>query len=214
MHKASLARLSLAIMATTLLVAPLIAPLVVPTTCLAASMSLDIDQIEWQRGQLLPAYCDISIELGANIAAIQSVTLNVKGVPKEGSMLICKGGCDNFSCYQTLHAYFLEYRHINSWTPLEGPATGYDFVAPLQFADCYPDCYHPCTGKEVAPENWGFLKDSGTATLRLELMGDFAGCGATCLAEIGIEHITVTVEYEPLNREEYAVWGSMKAVYR
>ena len=210
MHKASLARLFLAIMAMTLLVAPLVAP----ATCLAASMSLDIDQFEWQQGQLLPAYCDIPIELGTNVAAIQSVTLHVIGVPKEGSMLLCRGGCDSFSCYQTLHAYFLDYRYINSWIPLEGPAAGYDLVAPLQFADCYPDCFHPCTGKEAAQENWGFLKEGGTATLRLELQGDFAGCGATCLAEIGIIRVNVTVEYEPLNKEEYAAWGSMKAVYR
>ena len=206
MHKASLARLSFAIVAMTLLVAP--------QTCLAGSMSLDIDQLEWQRGQLLPAYCDIPIDLGASVAAIKSVTLKVTGTPKEGSMLLCKGGCDSFSCYQTLHAYFLDFRHINSWTPLEGPAAGYDFTAPLQFADCYPDCYHPCTGKDIAQENWEFLKKDGTATLRLELMGDFEGCGATCRAEIGIERITVTVEYEPRGGEEYAAWGAMKAVYR
>jgi len=206
MHKASLARLSNALMVLTLLVAS--AP------CLAETMSLEMDDIAWQHSLLLPNYCDVPLGVGTNVASIQGITLHVSGVPVEGSMMLCKGGCDYFPCFQTLHAYFLGYRFINSWIPLEGPATGYDFVAPMQFADCYPDCFHPCTGKDVAQEDWEFLKESGVATLRLELMGDFDGCGATCMAENGVGSISVTVEYEPLIKEVYAAWGSMKAVYR
>jgi hypothetical protein len=206
MHKADLARLTCAVLVWTALFAP--------GSCPAESMSLDIDTIEWQRGGPLPTHCDIPLALGANVASVNGIVLKVIGVPREGSMLLCKGGCDSFPCHQTLHAYFLGYQFINSWTPLEGPAVGYEFLVPLEFADCYPDCYHPCTGKEVAPENWAFLKEGGPATLRLELMGDFSGCGATCLAEIGIERVTVMVDYEPLIREEYAAWGAMKSVYR
>jgi|GEM_PF-5228405 len=206
MHVASLARLSCALVAMTLLV--------VPQASLAETMSLDIVQPEWQRGQLLPAFCDIPLVLGSNVASITGVTLQVTGVPKEGLMTLCKGGCDEFPCHQTLHAYFLDDHDINSWTPLEGPDEGYDFTVAMMFADCYPDCYHPCTGKDVAPEDWNFLKDGGSATLRLELMGDFAGCGTTCRAEMGIARINVTVDYEPLIHGDPVMWGSMKAVYR
>ena len=31
--------------------------------CLAESVSLDIDQLEWETGRLLPAYCEIPIKL-------------------------------------------------------------------------------------------------------------------------------------------------------
>lgn len=206
MHKADLARLSCAITVMTLLITS--AP------CLAESMSLDLDPIVWQQGQVLPAFCDIPIELGTNMAAVTGITLEVTGVPKEGTMLLCKGGCDSFPCHQTLHAYFLDYRFINTWIPLEGPEAGYTFAAPMEFADCYPDCYHPCTGKDVAPENWTFMNNEGPSTLRLELRGDFDGCGEACSAENGIQKITVTVEYEPFIREQLAAWGAMKAVYR
>lgn len=207
MHKASLARLSIAALAVTLLVAPHL--------CLAESMSLDIDQLVWQQGQLLPAYCDIPLELGTNVAVILGITLEVSGVPKEGTMTLCRGGCDSFPCHQTLHAYFPDHRFINTWIPLEGPSdTPYQYRIPLQYSDCYPDCVHTCTGKEVAPETWGFLTEDGLATLRLELRGDLDGCGASCLAENGIGRVTVSVEYEPLIRRELEAWGSMKAIYR
>lgn len=206
MHKAGLARLSFAVVVMT--------ALVFSQSCLAESMSLDLDPLVWQQGQMLPAYCDIPLELGTNVAFVTGISLKVTGIPKEGTMLLCKGGCDSFPCHQTLHAYFLDFRHINTWIPLEGPETGFDITAAMEFADCYPDCFHPCTGKDVSPEDWTFIKDDGTTTLRLQLMGDFEGCGASCSAENGIENITVTVEYEPLIREEYAAWGAMKAVYR
>ena len=121
------------------------------TACLAESMSLDIDQLQWERGVLRPAYCEIPIKLGTPVASIKSVILKVKGTPKEGTMNLCNDGCDTFPCHQTLYAYFLDYRFINMWTPLKGPVSGYDFEIPLQYADCYPDCYHPCSGEEIAP---------------------------------------------------------------
>jgi hypothetical protein len=206
MHKASLARLSIAAMVMTLLVAQ---------PCLAESVSLDLDQLEWQRGQLLPAYCEVPLDLGTNVAVILGITLEVTGTAKEGTMVICKGGCDEFPCHQTLHAYFPDHRFINTWLPLEGPTgSRYEFLTPLQYSDCYPDCMHGCSGKDVEPENWGFLAEDGTATLRLELRGDLDGCGANCMAENGIESVTVTVEYEPLIRGELEAWGTMKATYR
>jgi hypothetical protein len=207
MLQASLARLSIAALVMTLLVAPIF--------CFAESVSLDIDQLEWQRGQLLPAYCDIPLELGTNVAVILGITLEITGEPKEGTMVLCKGGCDEFPCHQTLHAFFPDHRFINTWISLDGPVDSqYDYRIPLQYSDCYPDCVHSCTGKDVAPENWAFLAEGGSATLRLELRGDLEGCGATCMAENGIDRVTVTVEYEPLIRGEVAPWGSMKAVYR
>jgi hypothetical protein len=207
MHKASLARLSIAALAMTLLV--------IPQLSLAESVSLDIEQLEWQRGQLLPAYCDIPLELGTNVALILGITLEITGTPKEGTMVLCNGGCDEFPCHQTLHAYFPDHRFINTWISLEGPAnTPYDYRIPLQYSDCYPDCVHSCTGKDIEPDTWGFLAEDGSAILRLELRGDMDGCGANCAAENGIGAVTVTVEYEPLIRGEREAWGSMKAIYR
>jgi len=184
------------------------------TACLAESMSLDIDQLQWESGRLLPAYCEIPIKLDGPVASIQRVTLRVKGAPREGSMTLCNGGCDSFPCHQTLLAYFKGGRFINSWVPLEGSATGYDFEATLQYAECYPDCYHPCTGQDISQASWKFLKEDGAATLRLELRGDLAGCGARCVAENGIQQVTVKVDYVPLDGPELAAWGAMKAVFR
>jgi len=206
MHKAGLARLSLAVVFLT--------SLVPHSPCLAESLSLDLGPIVWQQGLMLPAYCDIPLELDGSVASVKGITLQVTGVPREGTMFLCKGGCDSFPCFQTLHAYIMDYRYINAWIPLEGPADGYDFTVPLEYADCYPDCYHPCKGKEAVPEDWTFLKEGGAATLRLELRGDFDGCGEACTAEKGIENITVIVDYEPLDREVVAAWGAMKAIYR
>ena len=207
MHKASLARLPIALAVMTMLMAP--------HFCLAESMSLDIDNPDWQRGQLLPAYCDIPLELGTNVAVIKEISLQITGEPREGTMVLCKGGCDSFPCHQTLHAFFPDHHTINAWVPLEGPdETPYEFTTAMQYSDCYPDCVHSCTGKEVSPENWGFLAEDGSATLRLELRGDLDGCGVTCVAENGIARVKVTVEYEPLIRGELEAWGSMKAIYR
>jgi len=182
--------------------------------CLAESKSMEIENLDWQTGQLLPTYCEIPIELGAPAASIQGITLKVMGQPKEGTMVLCKGGCDTFPCHQTLRAYFPEFRLINAWTPLESPDPSFEFLVPLQYSTCYPDCGHPCAGKDAAGENWAFLKDDGNATLRLELQGDIDGCGTGCLAENGIQRVTVTVEYTPFSGPVPAFWGSMKAVYR
>ena len=62
MHEASLARLSCALVALTLLAAPF--------ASLAETVTLVLHDIEWQRGQLLPAYCDVPVDLGSNVATI------------------------------------------------------------------------------------------------------------------------------------------------
>lgn len=185
------------------------------TACLAESVFLDLGQPEWEIGVMRPTYIDIDIDLGGPAASIQNVVIHVEGTPQEGTMILCKGGgCDSFSCYQTLLSYFLDERSIKSWVPLNGPIGSYDFEVPLQFADCYPDCYHPCSGQDIPPESWGFLMDDGLATLRLELQGDLDGCGTICTAANGIEHVTVDVDFVPLDGIETASWGAMKAIYR
>jgi hypothetical protein len=206
MHLASLARLATVIV--------VLVSLFFSTPCLAATKALEIENMVWERGQLLPAYCEVPLDLGGPVASIQKITLNILGLPKEGSMVICKGGCDTFPCHQTLYAYFSDFRLINAWIPLEGPDTGYNFEIPMQYSDCFPDCINTCESKAAPAETWGFFEDDGAAVLRLELVGDLDGCGASCFAEHGIMRVTVTVEYEPLGGTEVAMWGWMKACYR
>jgi len=207
MFSTALARLAFVVVALMIVTAS--------TACLAESMSMDLGNPEWESGSLLPTYFDIDIDLGGPAASIKSLVIHVEGTPQEGTMILCKGGgCDSFSCYQTLLSFFLEDHSIKSWVPLQGPVGGYDFSVPLQFADCYPDCYHPCSGQDIPPENWDFLMDDGLATLRLELQGDITGCGSRCTAVNGIEHVTVEVDFVPLDGTETALWGTMKAVYR
>ena len=207
MPRTSFARLACAVVAMMIVTAP--------NPCIAESMSLDLGNPEWENGIMRPAYIDIDIDLGGPAASIEDVVIHVEGTPQEGTMVLCKGGgCDSFSCYQTLLSYFLDDRSIKSWVPLQGPVGGYDFSVPLQFADCYPDCYHPCSGQDIPPDNWDFLMDDGKATLRLELQGDLDGCGTMCTALNGIEQVTVKVDFVPLGGAELASWGAMKAVYR
>lgn len=206
MNQAFLARLASMVLLTVILA--------FSTAAIAETKSMEIENLEWNRGVLLPAYCEIPLDLGGPVASIQKVTLKVSGQPQEGSMVICKGGCDTFPCHQTLYSYFSDFRYINAWTPLEGPATGYSHEIVMQYSDCVPNCSQPCEAKAAEAENWAFLQEDGTTVLRMELHGDLDGCGASCFAENGIEHVTVMVEYEPMNGDQVAIWGSMKAVYR